>query len=392
MRSARGIGVVDHQRLAAGIGRGRDDDEVVGGMPRDRPLRPTRRLPEDQVMKRRRRRHHPEPPEARRDRGRHRAGDRLHHHDRRRRGDEEIALDRPRMDDPIERGDVGDHHRERLGVARLAATQLRDHRLVACITHEMEATEPLHGDDLPRPDRRDDLRHRMRQLRPADATGDRLRMEPTIARIPIGLGAGRAHRKAGHRRLRPVVGQTRGDRVARAAMGAVDEGIEMKPARRIEEIVETGLAGRGVRRHPRRHFAGDALLDAEARPAAHRQRRRLDRVEPGERRPLRRERGDETLGIAPLDLDQHPLGVVQHPPGEPEPSREPKDEGAHADPLDRAANPDPEAPRRAVAEAVGLGRRRRSRVFGGFEQAIEGHRRRLQAGRRASAARFSTQA
>ena len=95
-------------------------------------------------------------------------------------------------------------------------------------------------------------------------------------------------------------------------MGAIDERIEIKAARRIEQIVEAFVADRGVGADAGARRPAARRVDDEALAADRRDRRDLDRVDARERRRRLPERGEEFSGPGAFDLDQHALGVVAH--------------------------------------------------------------------------------
>ncbi len=131
-----------------------------------------------------------------------------------------------------------EHHGERLVGALLAAPQFCDRLDAARVAHEVVAADPLYGDDPPvaqggdcRVERRVRLQrllrtgHRVGNLRPAGRAGDGFSMEAAIGRIEILALAVVAERKGRHAGVVAVVRQRLDQRVARAALGAVDEGI-----------------------------------------------------------------------------------------------------------------------------------------------------------------------
>ena len=147
-----------------------------------------------------------------------------------------------------------------------------------------------------------------------------------------------------HAGVRAVVGQRRDDRVARAALRAVDEGIAMSPVRRVRQF---RARSRRRRRNP-----------AAPTPAA-RRRRSTARCEPARDRcrasAAERIAGRASGGARVDDLAResrrrsprpahHDLDVaaqVLHVTVEPEFVREPVDERAKADPLHPAGHHDP---------------------------------------------------
>ena len=194
-----------------------------------------------------------------------------------------------------------------------------------------------------------------RDARPAGRAGVGLRVEAPAARVRILRRAGRAHPERAHGRVRPVVGQALEDRVARPALGAVDERVAVAPVPR----------DRGARAGSRRRAPGRAEARwrrAPARPA------RRDR-ERGGRAPVRRAgrqrlhvlhaRRGRRLGPERAQegrygrrgahgADQHALGVVAHPAAQAEAGRHAVDEGPEADALHHAAH---------AQQHVGLGAR-----------------------------------
>ena len=155
------LGVVDHDRIAAEIGAGRDQHQI------DR-----RALPVAAFRRRRRRR------ETADDAAAYRAASRRH-------ATSPGATDGASAPRPcsstigrstelssarsaalastmrVERGFRGDHHRERLGVAPLAPAQLGDRGLVARVAQQMIAAEALQRDDAAGAQPRHDLGDRM---------------------------------------------------------------------------------------------------------------------------------------------------------------------------------------------------------------------------------------
>ena len=119
--------VVDHQRLAARIGAG--GDQRRGQRPRA-PAgvgRASRKRMEEQMMHRRIGQHHADAREPWRDRRRE-PRTAAHQHDRPSVVRKKAALGHGRRGDPIDRGFVRDHHRERLFLARLATPAVRPRR------------------------------------------------------------------------------------------------------------------------------------------------------------------------------------------------------------------------------------------------------------------------
>ena len=66
------------------------------------------------------------------------------------------------------------------------------------------------------------------------------------------------HRKAMHRSIRTVIGQTPDNGIARATVGAVDEGIAETAVRRIQKLTAAIAAERNIRRNKRLHLVTGA--------------------------------------------------------------------------------------------------------------------------------------
>lgn len=120
-------------------------------------------------------------------------------------------------------------------------------------------------------------------------------------------------------------------------MGAIDEGIEKKTARRIEKIVEAFLAGRGVGGDAGARDALMGLFDHESALAARRDFGDLDVVKPRQRRQFALQGRDEFVGLFALDFQGHAPGVVAHEAAEGKTRREAISEGPKADALHGAA-------------------------------------------------------
>ena len=160
--------------------------------------------------------------------------------------------------DHCRRGLVRDHDGKWLRVASLALPQSSDGVIVARIAKEVKAADAFERDNISRADRFDDISDFMAETRAATGTGNRLGVEAAIFGIMIVASAIRTHCEARHRRLRPVVRQSAGDRETRPTMRAAQEWIEMETARWIEKIIKTGFANGGVDDHARAALATDA--------------------------------------------------------------------------------------------------------------------------------------
>ena len=103
-----------------------------------------------------------------------------------------------------------------------------------------------------------------RQVRPADRTRHRLGVETAIERVLVLATARGAQRESRHAGVCTVVGQRLDQRVARAALRAVDERIAVAAIGRIGELRHAIVAGEEVGRHRHlRRVGGAAGRDLE---------------------------------------------------------------------------------------------------------------------------------
>ena len=272
-------------------------------------------------------------------------------HDRPRRGRQQRHVILAERHERTRRRHVRRHERERPVLAVLAGAQPRHRRVVVGTTGEMEAADPLHGDDRTREQRTrgalDVVAAAGRvadQPHPRAAGGARvgLRVEATVGRVVVLRLARRAHREPGHRRQRPVVGDAAHDREPRAAVRAVDERVPEAPVARIAQLREAVRARRGVRRHQRRRRPAGGPGDREARVPARVDVDRPHRLDDRERRRLVAQRGQEPVHrvCAALRLDLDAASVVADEPGEPACGGDPVHERAEPDALHDALDPD----------------------------------------------------
>ena len=91
-------------------------------------------------------------------------------------------------------------------------------------------------------------------LRPADWAGDWLGMVAPVKRIRVFGSAVLTHDETGHRGFLPVVGEGFDDCIARAAIGAVDEGIAEPSIRGIQHFLAAVRANRDIRRDEYKTF------------------------------------------------------------------------------------------------------------------------------------------
>ena len=87
------------------------------------------------------------------------------------------------------------------------------------------------------------------QMRATIPAGVRLGVEAAIGRIVVFPLAREAHFEGGHGGARAIVGNVVDDREARAAIGAVDEGIAEAAVARVHHLAKTIGADRYIRRN-----------------------------------------------------------------------------------------------------------------------------------------------
>ena len=302
-----------------------------------------------------------------------------HQHHRPLRGGEERPLGAGEERHPVRRGQVGDHHGERLLLPPLALPE-RPHRgRRRGVAGQVVPADALHREDAPRGERGPGVGHRVaargrravgaqeRHARTAGRTGVGLGVEAPVGRVAVLALAVRAHAEGGHGRGRTVVGHVAHDGEARAAAGAVRERIVKSPVGRVQHLGEAVGAGGEVGRDGDPPLVGaGALLDQEGPgllggdlggPEGGHPRRgwpsgakpRLEGVEGGRR---------------PEGLHGDAGVVVADPPGDAAVAGRPPDEGAHAHALHGAADLDAPA---AAGRAHGA-TRAAPRIFTGGER------------------------
>ncbi len=277
--------------------------------------------------------------------------------------------------------EVGEHDRQGLVRPALALLEASHHVAVGGVAGQVKAAEPLHGEDLAAPQQLGGgadggggvvrlafgklhdpavravlpavravlpaVLHAPHQPhpRPAHGAGVGLGMKAPVGRVFVFRAAGRAQREAPHGGALPVVGQVLDDREARAAVGAVGEGVLVAPVPRVEELGAAVVAGRDVR--------GDQLIGVGVDGAVQDEERRsafglgvgaLVGGDVGARRRLARQGEGEGLDVGrrALRQDLHAGRGVAHPPGHGVPLRQGVDEGPEADALDHAAHAEPD--------------------------------------------------
>ena len=354
-QALEGFVVALHQRLPVRVGAGHHED---GGLDLIEPCgagRVAGGFVEEQIMERRVGQHHADFVEARGDarQGVVKVGQLFEQHDGPLGAFEGGRFGGRHLGPVGHAGHVGKHQRQRLVGTALAHTQAQHRIAIGGVAGQVKTTEALDGDHFAQLQAAQGFGHRVAgqgrhavglveaQLRPAFRAGIRLGMEAPVARVAVfGIAAG-ALGKGRHAGARPVVGQAAGDGVARAAVGAVDEGVAPAPVLRVEKFGQA----RRTHAHVRPDGGGDnplhARQDLEA-PArvVGRNHFRLDGIHSCQGRRLAGEALGESIEdrLTALDLDLYPAPVIAHPAHQPEAVGETVDEGPEAHALHHAAH------------------------------------------------------
>jgi hypothetical protein len=177
-------------------------------------------------------------------------------------------------------------------------------------------------------------------------------MESPVGGIFVFLPAAWTHRKRRHARERPVVRHVADDCQARTAVGAIDEGVEVAPVARREELARAIIAQRDVGRH-RLELAGlgDGCADLERRISDRGNRFPLEVVDVSQRRCFGTQSRCKFLkrGTFALYADFHCPGSVGYPTTHVEPPGKVENEWSEADALDGPANADSSCVHAALA-------------------------------------------
>ena len=357
------LAVAGDQRLAGRIGAGHHQREGLLRVEPGAARRTPGRLVEEQVLQRRVRQHRAQPGESRRDAAQRVIGRRAlaQQHDRPLRRRELRAFGRAHFRPGRHRRGIGDHDRERLLLPVLALAQPRDGVLVARVAGEVKAPQTLDRHDLAARKPAYRRGHRIdavclsprgieqREPRTADGARVGFRMEAPVNRGAVFGKTLRALREGRHAGERAVVRKAAGDRVARSAVGAVDECVAIPAVGRIEQLAEAVVAHGAVGADRRAREAAAAVEDRKAVGTGHRGTRAdVDAVDARQRRRFVAHAPREELDHrrVPLHFDGDAAGIVAHPARERHFRREPVDERAKAHTLHDAAHLDALAHRR----------------------------------------------
>ena len=238
---------------------------------------------------------------------------------------------------------VAHHYREGLVTAPLARAQGLYCARVARVACQMEAAQALNGEDLAGREALPRFLHRAGERGAAARARNRLGVESPVRRT-LELGAaGRTHRESGHGGARAIVGDVAHNRVARPAVGAIEEGVPVAAGGRVAQFAFALGASCDVGRYQReaaipRHALADREPPARARAGQGSHRHCLY---PCQGRWLGAERGHECLyrRALALDLGEHTGGVVTDPACQVPLDRRTMHEGAESHALHNAAHP-----------------------------------------------------
>ena len=190
---------------------------------------------------------------------------------------------------------IGEHHRERLVPAVLALPQEGDGLGVLRVAGQVKAAWPLDGEDLAGLQQgvgvghdvardRVAMRVEQRDLRAALRAAVAFGVQAAIIRLAVLGLALFAHGEGLHARAFAIVWQTVADRIARAAVRAVGEGVAPAPAVRREHFTEAIAADGGVLPDHRRRAAAATVEDVEVvRDGDRISEARSDRIDARER-------------------------------------------------------------------------------------------------------------
>jgi len=248
------------------------------------------------------------------------------------------------------------HQGQRLFLAVLAPAQALHGGFVFGIHGQVETAEPLDGGDAAGREPCDDLRHRIfgghrlsigRQQgepRTAFGAGIGLGMKAAVGGIVVFRLAAGAHAKGRHGGLGAVVGKTGNDRIARAAVGAVDKRVAVAAIPGGAHFFEAIRAHGHVRgyQHGGTGFLRAAGDDLEGFEPLGRGVADFDRNDLGQGRRVGGNAGHEGLnGLRrALHMDVDAGGGVGYMAAEVAAAGELEDIGAEADPLDDALDLD----------------------------------------------------
>ena len=174
-------------------------------------------------------------------------------HDRRPRRLEQLAFQRRNLANRLHVRQIPQHDGEGLLVAVLSPPQFRHGGLAGRIADQVVSADAFHRPDAaranglrrtPPADRRPQSAapssSRSRSAGPQSPAAGRLGMEPPIGRVLVFLAGTPAHREAGHRGPRTVVGAAGDDRQPRPAVRAIQERIAIAAVGRVEQLGEAG--------------------------------------------------------------------------------------------------------------------------------------------------------
>ena len=341
----QGLGVVDHQRIAADIGAGRHQNRHVTKSDKALKYKMVKwRISQNNA-----------------DLGQpwgnaiRQFAPRCHQDDGAGAVGQKVGFDRPHLGNDSGRSQIRHHNCECLCRTVLALAQPLHRVLVKSVAHQMIAADALDRDDPALLQMVYNLINGMGQLRSAHRTGQRFGMiaaRSDVVVIALTVGT---QRKVRQRRLRTVIGQGSGDGKTRPAMGAGDERIAVKPAGRVGHIRQTIGTGGGI--------GGNAGVDSAARAGQNGKAaltggghfHHVHPIDPGQGRCVLLQIMNEGVGVVALHLHHHPVAVIEDETRQIQTLGKSMHIGAKAHPLHRPPHPQPQSPGRGDGKARRVG-------------------------------------
>ncbi len=179
------------------------------------------------------------------------------------------------------------------------------------------------------------------QARAAVRAGYGLSVKAAVSRVFVLGPAGGTHRKGGHRRLCPIIGQAVQDGETGPTMGAVGEGIALS-ATGFDDLGRAGGAGGSIGRDPRFRPITATRPDGESGWQIAGQGHNLDRINPRQSRRAGRKRRDKVIDPVTCGRDRNTFDIVPDATAQAHLLGQGPDERAKAHPLHLPAHPDEE--------------------------------------------------
>jgi hypothetical protein len=161
-------------------------------------------------------------------------------------------------------------------------------------------------------------------------------MEAAVSGIFVFGATGVTHGECHHGGKRPIIGDAGNYGIPGAAVGAVDEGIEIAPVVRVKKFPQTIRTDIAVRGYLGLVRPSGARPDHKTLVSLRSDFLTPDRGYGGQggcfRGDIPQKRGD--IRLPPFRLDNNPAGIVQHPAVDSMRPGQPEYKGAKTDPLD----------------------------------------------------------